>query len=194
MRRLAGLHGWRGWAASAALGALSAAALPPLHVIPVLALTVPGLLAMLATRPSRRAAAAIGFWFGFGLHLVGLYWMTEAILLEAARFWWLVPFAVPLTASVLALFTAGPCALAWRAPAGLRRVLTLVGAWTLFDLAKQFVATGFPWNAWGTVWAVPGGFGDVFLQPAAFVGVHGLVSPPNRGQGFGTLSQRYCQG
>ena len=173
--RLARLHGWRAWAAAGLLGALSAAALPPLHVIPVLLFTVPALLAMLGTRPTRRAAAAVGFWFGFGHHLFGLYWMTEAILVEAARFWWLVPFAVPLTASVLAVFTAGPCAIAWGARPGLRRVLALAGAWTLFDLAKQFVATGFPWNAWGTVWAVPGQFGDVFLQPAAYVGVHGLT-------------------
>ncbi len=173
--RLTGPQGWRAWAIAALLGAASAAALPPLHVIPVLLFTVPALLALIGTRPTRRAAAAIGFWFGFGHHLFGLYWMTEAILVEAAKFWWLVPFAVPMTAAVLAVFTAGPCAVAWGARPGLQRLLALAGAWTLFDLAKQFVATGFPWNAWGTVWAVPGWFGDVFLQPAAYVGVHGLT-------------------
>ena len=41
-----------------------------------------------AARWWRRAA---GWWFGFGLHLIGLYWITEAILIEAARFWWFVP-------------------------------------------------------------------------------------------------------
>ncbi len=168
-------QGWRAWAVAALLGALSAAALPPLHVIPVLLFTVPALLAMIDARPTRRAAAAIGFWFGFGLHLFGLYWMTEAILFEAATFWWLVPLAVPMTAAVLAVFTAGPCALAWGARPGLQRLFALAGAWTLFDLAKQFVLTGFPWNAWGTVWAVPGRFGDVYLQPASYVGVHGLT-------------------
>jgi apolipoprotein N-acyltransferase len=43
------------------------------------------------------------------------------------------------------------------------------------DLARQFIATGFPWNLWGSVWALPGVAGDVFLQPAALVGVHGLT-------------------
>ena len=42
-----------------------------------------------------REAALFGLVFGFGLNLVGLYWITEPILLEAAQFWWLVPFAVP---------------------------------------------------------------------------------------------------
>ena len=30
------------------------------------------------------------------------------------------------------------------------------GRWVLADLARQFVATGFPWNPLGSVWAVPG--------------------------------------
>ena len=51
----------------------------------------------------------------------------------------------------------------------------LAGAWVLADLARQFVGTGFPWNPWGSVWAVPGAFGDVALQPAAWIGVHGLT-------------------
>ena len=54
-------------------------------------------------------------------------------------------------------------------------MLALAGAWMLADLARQFVVTGFPWNPWGSVWAVPGAVGDVFIQPAAWVGVHGLT-------------------
>ena len=154
---------------------LSAAALPPLHVIPVLLVAVPGLLALLGGQPTWRQTAIVGFCFGFGHHLLGLYWITEAILVEAARFWWLVPFAVPLTALVLALFIAAACLLARMAAPGLPRLLALAGAWVLADLARQFVGTGFPWNLWGSVWAVPGGFGDVMLQPAAWIGAHGLT-------------------
>jgi len=173
--RLAGLRGWRAAAAAFALGILSAAALPPLHVLPVLLLAVPGLLALIGSSRRAREAGWRGFCFGFGHHLVGLYWITEAILIEAARFWWLVPLAVPALAAVLALFIALPCAAAWRAPPGWRRVAVLAGAWVLADLARQFVATGFPWNPWGSVWAVPGLIGDVALQPAAWVSVHGLT-------------------
>ncbi len=171
-------RGRRPWHASAAafgLGLLSAAALPPLHVIPVLLLAVPGLLALIGSSTGARQAGWRGFCFGFGHHLVGLYWITEAILIEAARFWWLVPLAVPALAAVLALFVALPCALAWWARPGWRRVAVLAGAWVLADLARQFVGTGFPWNPWGSVWALPGPVGDVALQPAAWIGVHGLT-------------------
>ena len=135
----------------------------------------PGLLALIGASAGWRQAAWRGFWFGFGHHLVGLYWITEAILYEAARYWWLVPLAVPALSAVLALFIALPCAVAWRARPGWRRVAVLAGAWVLADLARQFVGTGFPWNLWGSVWAVPGLVGDIALQPAAWVGVHGLT-------------------
>lgn len=157
------------------LGLLSALALPPLHVVPVLWLAVPGLLWLLGAQPGVRGAAKVGFLFGFGHHLLGLYWITEAILLESARYWWLVPLAVPALAAVMALFIAAPCALARACPPGWPRLAGLVGAWGLAELARQFAATGFPWNPWGSVWAVPGVIGDVMLQPAAWVGVHGLT-------------------
>ena len=175
LARLSALRGWRAAAASFGLGVLSAAALPPVHAIPVLLLAVPGLLALIGGSRRAREAGWRGFCFGFGHHVVGLYWITEAILFEAARFWWLVPLAVPALAAVLALFIALPCAAAWGARPGWRRAAVLAGAWVLADLARQFIATGFPWNPWGSVWTVPGPFGDVALQPAAWVGVHGLT-------------------
>jgi apolipoprotein N-acyltransferase len=173
--RIRSLAGWRAHAAAAGFGVLSAAALPPVYAVPVLLVSVPALLALIGARPGWRGAFAIGFWLGFGHHLVGLYWITEAILFEAARFWWLVPLAVPALAAVLALFIAIPCALARLAPEGGRRVLVLAGAWVLADLARQFIATGFPWNLWGSVWEAPGAIGNVFIQPASLVSVHGLT-------------------
>jgi apolipoprotein N-acyltransferase len=161
--------------AAAGLGALAALALPPLHAIPVLLLAIPGLLRLLAAATGPRQALRRGWWFGFGHHVIGLYWITEAILVEAARFWWLVPLAVPALAAVLAVFIALPVALARLLPAGWSRALGLAGAWVLADLARQFFVTGFPWNPWGSVWAFPGLAGDLLLQPAALIGVHGLT-------------------
>ncbi|HEX4173494.1 MAG TPA: apolipoprotein N-acyltransferase [Acetobacteraceae bacterium] len=173
--RLAALHGLRADLAAFFLGALAAAALPPFHVIPILLVSVPGLLALLDAAPSVWVAARRGWWFGLGHHVLGLYWITEAILFEAGRFWWLVPLAVPAVAAVLALFIAVACFLARLATRGWPRVVALAGAWVLTDLARQFVLTGFPWNLWGSVWEIPGPVGDVLIQPAALVGVHGLT-------------------
>ena len=158
-----------------AWGVVSALALPPVHLVPVLWLAVPALLRAVGAQSRWRGAWAAGFAFGFGHHVAGLYWVTEAILHEAARYWWLVPLAVPALAAGMALFIAAAVLLAWRLPAGWPRVAGLVGAWGVMELARQFVLTGFPWNPWGSVWAVPGLAGDVMLQPAAWIGVHGLT-------------------
>ncbi len=164
----------RGGLAALLLGAVSAAALPPLHLLVVLPVTLTLLLRLIDAAPGPGAAAWRGFWFGFGLHLFGLYWITEAILVEAARYWWLVPLAVPAVAAVLSPFVAAPAALCRLVPKGWPRVLALAGGWTLADLARLFVLSGFPWNRWGSVWAVPGRIGDVMIQPAVLAGVHGL--------------------
>ncbi len=173
--RVAALRGLRADMAAFGFGALAAAALPPFHAIPVLLVSVPGLLFLLDAARTPWVAARRGWWFGLGHHVLGLYWLTEAILFEAARFWWLVPLAVPAVAAGLAVFIAVACGVARLARPGWPRVMALAGAWVLADLARQFVLTGFPWNPWGSVWEVPGRFGDVFIQPAAWVGVHGLT-------------------
>ncbi len=156
-------------------GLLAAAALPPVHLLPVLLFSVPALLRLTDSAPNWKRAALIGWFYGFGLGLAGLYWITEPVLTEAQQFWWLVPFAAPLLAAAVAFYTIIPVLAARLVPAGAGRVLTFAGAWVLSNLAQQFLFTGFPWNYWGTDWAMPGDLGTIFLQPAAIVSVHGLT-------------------
>lgn len=175
LARLAALTGWRADLCMLATGMLAAAALPPVHAIPVLLVCIPCLLFALSATTGTRGAFRRGWWFGFGLNLIGLYWITEAILVEAERFWWLVPLAVPALSAVMAVFVGTATAIARHARAGWPRAFALAGAWTLTDLARQFIATGFPWNPMGSVWAIPGWAGDTMIQPASIAGVHGLT-------------------
>ncbi|TLU72355.1 apolipoprotein N-acyltransferase [Lichenicoccus roseus] len=161
------------------LGAASALALPPVGLTGILWLTLPLLLARLGARPVRGRAAygalLDGFLFGFGYYCAGLYWITNAILTRVDQFWWAVPLATPLCAVPLAVVLALPCALAMLAPSGWRRVAAFAGLWTLSDLAREFLFTGFPWNPLGSSWEWPGRAGDIMIQPAAWVGVPGLT-------------------
>jgi apolipoprotein N-acyltransferase len=175
LRRLAALRGLRADMAALGLGAFAALALPPICALPVLLVSFPGLLAQIDAAPGPAVAARRGWWFGFGLNLIGLYWVTEAIMIEAARFWWFVPIAVPALAATLAAFIAAAAWAARFARAGWPRAMALAGAWVLADMARQFVGTGFPWNLLGSVWEFPGWLGDVFIQPAALVSIHGLT-------------------
>ena len=175
LTRLGARRGLRADLSALGLGALAALALPPLYLLPVLLVSFPALLTLIDAAPGPAVAARRGWWFGFGLNLIGLYWITEAILIEAARFWWFVPIAVPALSATLALFIAAAAWAARFARAGWPRACALAGAWVLADLARQFVGTGFPWNLLGSVWEFPGRLGDVFIQPAAWVSIHGLT-------------------
>jgi apolipoprotein N-acyltransferase len=156
-------------------GLASALALPPLHLLPVLLFSVPAFLRQIGGAKTWRQACLIGWMFGFGLNLAGLYWITEPILTEAATFWWLVPFAAPLLAFAVAFYSIIPALAANFARPGLSRLLVFSGAWVLSDIIKQFAFSGFPWNLWGTDWAIPGQTGDIFIQLAALAGVHGMT-------------------
>jgi apolipoprotein N-acyltransferase len=169
------LTGWRADLAAAALGMVTALALPPVTLAPALLIGFPGLLALIGGSRSWRVALRRGFFFGLAHHLVGLYWVTEAVLVEAAAFWWAIPLAVPALAAVLAAFIAVPCAAARAVPAGWQRIFVLAGCWVLGDLGRQFALTGFPWNPLGSATEMPGLLGLIFMQPAAWFGVGGLT-------------------
>lgn len=163
-------QGWRAGATAFGLGALGAAAFAPAHLLPVLLLSLPGLLILAASRRTRAGAFWTAWGWGLGHHVAGLYWISHALMTEAERFAWLVPIAVPAIAALLALFVAVPTVLSLAFPAGWPRILGFAGLWVLGELARGVVLTGFPWNLMGSAWA----FGALPIQGAAWVGVHGL--------------------
>lgn len=174
--------GWRRLAIALAAGGMSALALAPFHLGPVLWLTFPALVWLLdgcggagggRGRLGRiLSAAAIGWAFGFGYFLAGLYWIGHAFLVEADIFGWLMPFAVALLPAGLALFIGLGCALAallWSGGPG--RVFALATGLALAEWLRGHVLTGFPWNPLGQGLA----FADFPMQGAALFGVWGLT-------------------
>ena len=104
--------GWRRRSIAFTAGAVSALAMAPFNAWPVLFLTFPVLVLLIDGIASRGwngliAAADIGWWFGFGYFLAGLYWLGYAFLVDAATFGWLLPFAVLGLPAILA--SRGSC-------------------------------------------------------------------------------------
>lgn len=153
------------------LGAGTAAALPPLYILPALVLGFSGLL--LAVRAARglRAAFSVGWAFGFGYFLTGLYWIGNSFLVDPARYDWLAVPAVIGLSAFLAAFP-GLAALGARllSRLGLGEIASLALAWTAAEWLRGNALTGFPWNLIGYVWTIS----DQTLQGAAFLGVYGL--------------------
>lgn len=175
------LWGWRRFAAAFLAGAASALALPPFFAFPILWLTIPilvwlidGALPHEGRGPIGRLAPAafVGWSFGFGYFLAGLWWIGAAFLVDADKFAWLLPIAVLAMPAGLALFwglAAAVARLFW--PDGWRRILVLAVVFTGAEWLRGHVFTGFPWNTFGyTLTPEP-----VMMQSASLVGLWGLT-------------------
>ncbi len=158
-------------------GALSALALAPINLWPVLFLTFPVAVWLIDGSAAGRwsgplAAAGVGWCFGFGYFLAGVYWVGYAFLVDAKTFGWLLPIAVAGLPAYLALFTAlgfAAARLAWtRGPV---RILTLAASLSAAEWLRGHVLTGFPWNAFGYALTEP----LALAQTISLVGIWALT-------------------
>ncbi len=132
---------------------------------------IAGAFVSVARAPNARAALWQGLGFGTGYFAVALSWIVEPFLVDPLRHGWMAPFAIVSLSVGLALFWA---AAFWGAkklarPVDASAVWPLILTWTLAELARAYVLTGFPWAMPSHV-LVDRGVG----QGAAFVGAHGL--------------------
>jgi len=165
------LTGWRRYLAAAMLGAVASAALPPAHLVPVLWPAFVGLLWLLDGIERPHGAFLVGWAFGTGHFLAGLYWVGIAFLVDAEQFAALIPLAVGALAAGVGLFPGFAALAVWASRCrGLGRVLLLAVAWLATEWVRSWLFTGFPWNLIGSVWV----FSDAMLQLGAFTGVWGL--------------------
>ena len=175
--------GWRRRLIAFAAGAIGAVALAPINFWP--AILVPLVAAVwlidgsaetnargAVFLPSLRSAFWIGWWWGFGYFVAGLWWLGAAFLVDADEYAWAMPLGVLALPAGLAFFPAIGFALAralW-AP-GPARVFALSLGLGLSEWLRATILTGFPWNDLGMALG-----GNLFLaQAGSWVGLHGLT-------------------
>ena len=174
------LSHWRRALVAFSAGAIGALTLAPFDFLPagfvaftLLIWLMDGALARPGLGKWRAQGPAfwVGWWFGFGYFVAGLWWIGAAVLVDAANFAWALPLAVLGLPAVLAIFFGLSTALAhlfWRD--GLSRIFVLAASFGLFELLRGWAFTGFPWNSLGTMVAT----NHWFMQSAAVIGVDGL--------------------
>ncbi|WP_349369466.1 apolipoprotein N-acyltransferase [Salinarimonas sp.] len=170
--------GWRRALIALLAGAAGALAMPPFGLFPALIVSlVPAiwLLDGLGTRGGARTlaeAAWIGWLWGFGYMVAGLWWLGMAFLVEADRYAWAMPLGIVGLPAALAFFYAAGFAaarLAWSRGAG--RILGFAAAIAAAEWLRGHLFTGFPWNTLGMslaqqVWP---------MQAASSLGLYGLT-------------------
>ncbi len=179
-KRVSLLRGWRRWLVAFAAGAVGALAMPPFGFLPALVVSLaPAIWLLDGTAigmPSRwapfKSAALLGWFWGFGYFVAGLWWLGAAFLVEADLFAWAMPFGVLGLPALLAFFTAFGFALArlfWLPDAW--RILAFAFGLTISEVLRGHLFTGFPWNNPGMALGQ-----DLWLmQTASLVGLYGLT-------------------
>lgn len=152
-------------------GAVATLAFPPLDALPLFAVGIVALIWFADVAQARRAAFAIGWWWGFGHCLAGFFWIANSFLIDPVRFGWMVPPVIAGLAAYMAVYPALAVAAAWHRNAPpLARVLLLAATWTIAEWLRGHLFTGFPWNLAAYVWSLD----TAMMQSASLWGAWGL--------------------
>jgi apolipoprotein N-acyltransferase len=171
-----GLDGWRARGAAFLSGLFSALAFAPVNLFPFLLAAITTLVLLIDGAHGRprcvRNAAMLGWFWGFGAFLSGLYWVGYAFMVDPSAHAWQLPFAVVFLTGGLALFPSigtASAALVWSV--GESRVFVFAAALGLSEWLRGHAFTGFPWNIAAYGWGASLGI----LQSAALIGAYGLT-------------------
>jgi apolipoprotein N-acyltransferase len=154
-----------------AAGAAAAFAHPPFGLLPGLLGYALMLWCIDRAAPERplRSAFWRGWLAGLSYFGIGVWWITEAFLVDAVHQGWMAPFAIIVVAGGLAGFW-GAAAVLYRLarPRGWTRILVFAGALSLMEWLRGHLF--FPWNLPGETWRA----GSAVSQFAAVVGAYGM--------------------
>jgi apolipoprotein N-acyltransferase len=117
----------------------------------------------------------LGWSFGFGHFLVGLYWISISLTVDIVKFGWLMPFAVSLIPAASACYVGVVAAASNRAAHYLKltkvqKIIVFCLFWVFFEYLRSIFFSGFPWNLIGYSLV----FSANISQVASIVGIYGL--------------------
>ncbi len=168
---------WQKWLLALVAGGGVTLALPPIYAMPVLWLSFPIIILMLDQANRLRSVIALGWVFGAGHMLTGLYWVGNALEIAGAppQLAVLLPLSMAFYPAISAVLywcvSRLLVAWGWMTLMSLQSGLLFAVCWLAGEWLRGNLFTGFPWNLVGYSWA----FSDVMSQAAALVGVYGLT-------------------
>lgn len=171
-----------------AAGALTSLSQPPYSLFAINFLTFPVLLWLVdgaSGDPERNILVRrlpsfwVGWTFGMGYFVAGLWWTGAALLVEADEFAWALPLAFLGLPAYLAFYYGFATFLArliWTD--GFTRLLALAAAMGLAEWLRATTLTGFPWNSIGYAMMpglqVPFLPSAIMMQSVAVVGSYAM--------------------
>ena len=157
---------------AATLGAASVLAFAPVGWFALAWATLGGCYWLLVRARSWRAGFWSGFWFGCGWFGAGTSWVYVSLSVFGGLPPPVAGFATVLFCALLALFPALAAAtfVHWRRGRFIVDAALFAATWTIFEWARSWVFTGFPWLSLGYSQAPP----SPLAGYAPILGVYGV--------------------
>ncbi len=159
-------------------GAIAGLSVPPLFILPSLFIAMPIWVWCLDGAEKRVGwqrffgpSFTIGWFFALGYFLISLHWIGAAFFVDGGWLIALMPFAILLLAAFLSLFWGFASVLAhffWGN--SIWRILSLTIFLSIFELARSYLFTGFPFNLFGYSLTL----NDQLSQITSIIGIHGV--------------------
>ncbi len=141
-------------------GLISAISFAPISFLPAVIISVAGFFLLINNIHTNIRIFKIGFCYGFGYFLSGIYWVAISLLVDPLKFAWLIPFALIIIPSILsinfalmALFyriTINKTKIFLKKPLPLYyQYLIFSILWLLCELVRFYIIGRFPWQMLG---------------------------------------------
>jgi apolipoprotein N-acyltransferase len=152
-------------------GASAGLAFAPYFYFFILFFSFSLLLALLEHSPGKKQSFLVGWFFGFGHFIVGVYWLYHPMMLDLDQYAILIPFAILGMPAVLALYIGTVTFLTNLIPANnAAKVVIFSCFWVIIEYLRAHLFTGFPWNLLGYSLA----FNSEISQLASIGGIYAL--------------------
>jgi apolipoprotein N-acyltransferase len=131
---------------AAALGSLSVLGFAPFHVFPATIVGIAGLFYLWQQAPGAKQAAWLGFFYGLGFFISGIYWIYISLHDFGGMPWWMAAFSTFCLCAFLSLF---PLLTGWLSKRSSLLLFSAPLLWALSEWVRGWIFTGFPWLAIG---------------------------------------------
>ena len=128
------------------LGAFAVLAFAPFYFFPAAILSLIGIIYLWLKADSAHAAFRLGFQFGLGLYVIGIYWIYISLHDFGGMPWWFAGFSTFCLCAFMALFVGLVGYLSKRFGF---IIISAPVLWGLSDWVRSWIFTGFPWLTLG---------------------------------------------
>ncbi|MEE9330959.1 MAG: apolipoprotein N-acyltransferase [Methylophilaceae bacterium] len=128
------------------LGAFAVLGFAPYYIFIAPIFSLIGLFYLWSKAPTAKAAFKLGFQFGLGLYVVGIYWIYISLHDFGGMPWWFAGFCTFLLCVFMALF---PALVGYFSKRLGSLSISAPILWGLSDWIRSWIFTGFPWLTLG---------------------------------------------